>query len=231
MTLLLDRPLVKICGLRDLERAQAVSDAGADLVGLNFSPRSRRQVSVEDARVIVDGLHGEVVTVGLFVEETVAQINATAAAAGVQTLQVYWREDERDLLEFELPYLIVRRTEPGAVYDMVAPDLTRLLESPNPPFAVLIDSYHPGALGGTGVLADWELSAQLARSFPVMLAGGLKPSNVAEAIETVHPAGVDVASGVEVDGIKSPELIRDFVHNARAAFETYSSSAEITSQA
>lgn len=230
MTLLLDRPLIKICGLRDLERAQAVSDAGADMIGLNFSPRSRRQVSVDDARAIVDGLQSETVTVGLFVEETVEQINTTAAAAGVQLLQVHWRENESDLLELELPYLIVRRTEPGANYDMVAPVVARLLESLNPPLAVLVDSYHPGAMGGTGVLADWELSAQLARNFPVMLAGGLNPSNVADAIETVRPAGVDVASGVEASGVKSPELIRAFVANARGAFDRYSSSSKMTVQ-
>lgn len=221
-----DSPIVKICGLSQFDHVQAANDAGADLVGFVFAP-SRRQVNAELVHAIVSELKGNAIPVGLFVDESVDEINASARAAAVELLQVHWRADERDLLALDLPYMLVRRTEPGATDDSVAPDLDRILNGRNPPLRFLIDSYHPGASGGTGVLADWGLAAELARSFPLVLAGGLSPANVADAIESVSPAGVDVSSGVELDGVKSPELIYSFVENARAAFARYSSS-EIT---
>ncbi|MCA9858291.1 MAG: phosphoribosylanthranilate isomerase [Thermomicrobiales bacterium] len=218
MSVLPDRPLIKICGLRDLDGAQATADVGADLIGFVFAP-SKRQVTADDVRPIVDALTGEALPVGLFVDEPVDEINRVAKAAGLPLLQVHWRQNEEDLLALELPYMLVRRTEPNATYDTVAPDLERVLASQNPPVRVLVDSYHPGASGGTGVLADWDLAAQLARSFPVVLAGGLNPENVASAIETVEPVGVDVSSGVERDGVKAVDLIEAFVANARVAFD------------
>ena len=227
MTMLPADSLVKICGLRTLEQAQVANDAGADLVGFVFAP-SKRQVTPEIVRPIVQAMRGPSLPVGLFVDESIATIDATAQAAGIALLQVHWRADERDLLEFQFPYLLVRRTEPDATYDGLALDFERVLRSPNPPLRILIDAYHPGEAGGTGRLADWALAARLARSFPVVLAGGLNPENVGTAIEQVGPAGVDVSSGVEIDGAKSPERIRAFVENARAAFERQSSSSEMT---
>ncbi len=229
MTSFLDRPLVKICGLRTLELAQATSDAGADLIGFVFAA-SRRQVSPDEVRPIVDGLRGNAIPTGLFVDQSVEEINAIAAVSGIRMLQLHWRANERDLSEFELPYYLVRRTEPGATYDTVAPDLERVSKRSNPPEWFMVDAYHPSASGGTGLLADWELSAQLARNFPVMLAGGLNPEIVADAIGVVRPSAVDVSSGVEVEEAKSPELIRAFVANARAGFARYSSSSVMTTQ-
>ncbi len=227
MNLFSDRPLVKICGMRSVEIAQAANDAGADLIGFVFAP-SRRQVSAEQARTIVDGTNGPAVTVGLFVDDSVEDINSTARMAGIQLLQIHWRENDANLQRFELPYYLVRRTEPGATYDDVAPDLDRVFALSIPPLWIMVDAYHPGQSGGTGLLADWALSAQLARSFPIMLAGGLRPENVAEAIEQVRPAHVDVSSGVEIDCEKSPERIQAFVDNSRAAFVRYSSSSSET---
>ena len=229
MTEIPNGPLVKICGLRSIELAQATSDAGANLIGFVFAP-SRRQVTAEQARDIVSSLTGPAIPVGLFVDQSVEEVNAIARTAGIQLLQVHWRENESDLEEFERPYYLVRRTEPGATYDAVAPALDRVLSSRNPPLWIMVDAYHPGQSGGTGLLADWELAAQLAATFPLMLAGGLNPDNVSEAIDRVRPAHVDVSSGVEVDGTKSPELVRAFVANARAAFARYSSSSVMTIQ-
>ena len=229
MTQLPDHPLVKICGLQTIAHAQATNDAGADLIGFVFA-KSRRQVNATQVREIVDALIGQAVPVGLFVDQSVEEINATARTSGVQILQLHWRSNEDDLPRLELPYFLVRRTEPGATYDAVAADLDRVQSSANPPLWFLIDSYHPGESGGTGLLADWELAASLATSFPIMLAGGLKPGNVAEAIERVRPAHVDVSSGVEENGTKSPELIRAFVENARTGLGHYSSSFDMTTQ-
>jgi phosphoribosylanthranilate isomerase len=224
MTQLPESPLVKICGLRSFELAQETNDAGADLIGFVFAP-SRRQVTADQVRPIVDALTGPAIPVGLFVDESVEEINAIAKAAGIRLLQLHWRPNDGELLRFDLPYYLVRRTEPGATYDAVAPELDRMLRSPTPPRWIMVDAYHPGQSGGTGKLADWDLSAKLAASFPIMLAGGLKPETVDEAIERVRPAHVDVSSGVEIDGEKSPERIRAFVQNARAAFDRYSSSS------
>lgn len=228
MKILPERPLIEICGFRTLEHAQAASDAGVDLVAFAFAP-SKRQVTAAEVRSIVDALSGPALPVGLFVDESVEEINETARTAGVQLLQVHWRRNEGDLLALELPYLLVRRTEPGAIYEEVAVDLERVLSSANPPLRILVDSYHPGVSGGSGVLADWGLAAQLAASFPVVLAGGLNPENVGEAIEKVRPAGVDVSSGVEANGSKSPDLMHAFVQNARSAFDRYSASSESSS--
>lgn len=222
-------PLVKICGLRTLELAQATSDAGADLIGFVFAP-SRRQVTAERAREIIAKLQGPAIPVGLFVDQSVDEINEIARAADLGILQLHWRDNAADFQRFERPYYVVRRTEPGATFDDIAPELERLLESSSPPLWVMVDAYHPTQSGGTGHQADWVLSSRLAASFPLMLAGGLNPDNVADAIAQVRPAHVDVSSGVEVDGAKSPDLIRAFVTNARAAFVRYSSSSEITVQ-
>lgn len=229
MTLPLDRPLVKICGLRSAELAQATSDAGADLIGFVFA-ESRRQVTASEARGIIDSLTGAAIPVGLFVDHSVDEINETARTAGIQILQLHWRPNENDLQRLELPYYLVRRTEPGATYDAIAADLDRVQHSPNPPLWFMVDAFHPGHSGGTGILADWELATKLAATFPIMLAGGLKPETVADAIAQVRPAHVDVSTGVEIDGAKSPERIREFVANARSAFSSYSSSSEITTQ-
>lgn len=225
-----DRPLVKIDGFRELEHAQAASDAGADLVGFIFAP-SKRQVTVDIVRPIVDALEGPSVPVGVFFEEPADEINAVAKDAGVKHVQLHWRSDERDLLKLEMPYLLVRRTEPEATFDEIAPALERVLSSVRPPLRIVVDSYHPGQGGGTGTLADWDLARQLASAFPILLAGGLNPENVADAIEQVRPIGVDVSSGVEIDGHKSPVLIEAFVRNARSAFSLYSSSSESSDHA
>ena len=224
-----DHPLIKICGLRTIEHAQATSDAGADLIGFVFAT-SRRQVTASQVREIVDALTGPAIPVGPFVDHSVDDVNAMARSARIQLLQLHWRSNEDELERFELPYYLVRRTEPGATYDAIAADLDRVQRYANPPLWFLIDAYHPGESGGTGMLADWELAASLATSFPIMLAGGLKPENVGEAIDRVRPAHVDVSSGVEADGTKSPELIREFIANARAGFDHYSSSSEMTTQ-
>lgn len=222
-----DRPLVKICGMRSVAIAQAANDAGADLIGFVFAP-SRRQVTAEQARMIVEGTSGPAIPVGLFVDDSVEKINAIANMAGIKLLQIHWRDNVSDLERFELPYYLVHRTEPGTTYDDIAPDLEHVLGLPVPPLWIMVDAYHPGQSGGTGLLADWELSTRLAKTFPLMLAGGLKPDNVAQAIEQVRPAHVDVSSGVEIDGEKSPERIQTFVAHARAAFDGYSSSSSET---
>lgn len=221
------RPLVKICGMMSVEIAQATNDAGADLMGFVFA-KSRRQVTPEQVREIVNGVSGPIVPVGLFLDNPVEEINEMARISGVQLLQLHWRANDEDLKRFDLPYYLVRRALPEETYDDIAPNLDRVMSAPNPPLWIMVDAYHPQHSGGTGLLSDWELSARMAADYPLMLAGGLNPENVGDAIEQVRPAHVDVSSGVEIDGQKSPERIRAFVKNARDAFERYSSSSSET---
>jgi phosphoribosylanthranilate isomerase len=96
--------------------------------------------------------------------------------------------------------------------------MRRYLTPGNGAVAALIDGYHPTAKGGTGIRADWRIAADVSSHQPFLLAGGLDPENVGEAIATVRPLGVDVSGGVERDGVKDPTLIAEFVHRARAAF-------------
>ena len=153
--------LVKICGLRTIELAQATSDAGADLIGFVFAP-SRRQVTADQAGAMIRGIDGPAIPVGLFVDHSVDEINDIARVAGLDLLQLHWRADESDYQRVERPYYVVRRTEPDARYETIAPQLEQVFNSLNPPLWVLIDAYHPEQSGGTGLLSDWNLAASLA---------------------------------------------------------------------
>jgi phosphoribosylanthranilate isomerase len=98
-------------------------------------------------------------------------------------------------------------------------EIGRYHSSPQPPLAILVDGYAEEFAGGTGVRADWRLAAEIGASFPIILAGGLEPENVGTAIRQVRPLGVDVSSGVEIDGEKSSGRIEEFIRAARRAFQ------------
>jgi phosphoribosylanthranilate isomerase len=205
--------IVKICGLRTLEHARAAALAGADLVGFVFAP-SRRQVTVEQAAAIVGGLRADprtrsVGTVGLFVNRPAAEINATLAACDLDYAQLSGDERVADAAEIARPLIKSVRLDgsPGE-QEWIAGEAKALL---------LADAHVQGSYGGTGSVADWERAAELARVRPLLLAGGLSPANVAQAIARVGPYGVDVSSGVEREGVKDPEAIRAFVAAARGA--------------
>jgi phosphoribosylanthranilate isomerase len=214
---------IKICGITSIEDALVVARAGADSVGLNFWPQSRRFVSAETAREIVATLPGNVTKVGVFVNATAVDIAAIADAVGLDWIQLHGDEPPELLAKLPPRLPILRAFRCGA--KGLAP-LTQYLNASKvngrAPDAVLVDADAAGDFGGTGRLADWARIAQdrsLLGGLPLILAGGLAPRNVAAAIAAVRPDWVDVASGVEVrPGVKDAVLVEQFIAAARAAF-------------
>ena len=201
--------IVKICGLRTLPAATAAVESGADLLGFNFVPSSRRCISPETARDIIGALPAHTQTVGIFVNPTLAQVQATVECSGLDWVQLSGTETPAFCAEVSQPVIkTVRLSEPPAgearpsEYDV---DL------------LLADAAVPGSWGGSGEVSDWPAAGRLARRRRLLLAGGLHAGNVAAALRTVRPAGVDVASGIETDGREDPAKIRAFVAAARAA--------------
>ncbi len=212
---------VKICGLRTAEHSVAAAVAGADMMGFNFAP-TRRYISPETARAAIEAARsmasGPILAVGVFVNASASEMNAVAELADLDVIQLSGDEPVEVLGQLERPIIRALRPMPGSrSADLIPPP--RVGEQPRV-LSYLIDGYHPGQYGGTGVRADWGLVAEVARSKPVILAGGLNPENVAEAIATTGPTGVDVASGVERDGVKDAALIHAFVRAAKFGFKT-----------
>lgn len=206
--------IVKICGLRTSEHALAAAEAGVDMIGLVFAP-SKRQITPEQAAQIASALRDSDVAmpllVGLFVNASPDEIARIAALVGLDRIQLSGSE-QPDVLA-HLPPLPVLKSLRLAD----APDEAAWLALPPNTFTPLVDAHVPGSYGGTGALADWDKAAALARTRPIMLAGGLTPATVAQAIAQVQPWAVDVSSGVEQGGQKSAELIRSFIAQARQA--------------
>lgn len=214
---------VKICSLRETVHAQYVVDAGADLFGLIFVPGVRRFVTAERAREIVErvrllGGANAPSAVGVFVDQPAMEINGIADEVGLDFVQLSGSETPEFVARIERP--VVKALRPGP--DESLADVLRLVESYGsasvPPAAFLIDAYHATAHGGTGIRANWSIAAEVARDWPVMLAGGLTSESVGEAIRSVRPLAVDVASGVETDGAKNQAKILRFVAETRTAF-------------
>lgn len=210
---------VKICSLREVEHAQFVLDAGADLFGLIFAAGRRRQVTPERAREIVRAVRvGSAgrppLAVGVFVDLPAAEINAIVRAADLDLVQLHGSEPPELLAELDVPAIKALSSQPSDSLAAIESTLRSFATARQPPIAYLIDGQH----GGTGTRADWALAGEIARGWPVMLAGGLTPGNVSEAISTVGPLAVDVSSGVETDGYKDAAKIAAFAANARMAF-------------
>lgn len=200
---------VKICGITTPEDARAAVDAGADAVGMIFAP-SRRMVTVEQAQAIVAAVPPGVLTVGVFRNHLAREVLEIVEQTGLGAAQLHGSETP---------------TTSHRVHDAVAV-LIRAMAAGDPQLSeiddhdadvVMLDAPTPGG-GGGGVPFDWTLVGDLTARHRVLLAGGLRPDNVAEAIEVVRPWGVDVASGVEASpGRKDHDAVRRFVTAARAA--------------
>jgi len=201
---------IKICGITNVEDARLAVDAGADALGFVFYPPSPRYVTPERAASIIRALPPFVTAVGLFVDEPAEAINAVAESCGLDRIQLHGGEPP-DLCT------AVRRRVIKAFRIQSAESLVNL-----PSYRVsayLLDAYVEGALpGGTGASFAWELAVQAKPYGPVILAGGLTPANVEEAIRQVRPYGVDVSSGVErAPGLKDHHKVRTFIAHAKAA--------------
>lgn len=210
---------VKICGLRDREHAIAATQAGADLLGFIFAP-TRRYVAPHIARDAILAARAvstrPFLAVGVFVNASGDEMGRIAREAGLDVIQLSGDEAPDVISTLKLPVLRAIRPAPGATAADVLADVSRT--NGQCPVAYVLDGFHAGHYGGTGVRADWRLAAELSGQIPTVLAGGLSPDNVAAAIGTVNPLGVDVSTGVERDGVKDAGLIAAFVDAAREAF-------------
>lgn len=200
---------VKICGITNLEDARQAITSGADALGFVFYSGSPRAVSVEQVREIVAELPPLVTLIGLFVNERPEQIERIVRDCKLHLAQLHGDEPPELLQSLGCPAFKALRVKDGASVAGHA-----AFEGP----ALLLDAWSPDHFGGTGESFDWQLAAGVARERPLILAGGLTPFNVAEAVRRVKPYAVDVSSGVETrPGKKDPELVRAFIRSAKEA--------------
>lgn len=221
--------LVKICGVSDPRHARAAASYGADLIGVVFAP-SRRQVTMGQGRSIAEALGersgppsapavdavearlqaGRPLLVGVFADQDADTINGIAEECDLDLVQLSGSEpwEMCELLERPvLKCLKVRQDQPAA----------EVLARVRGGALLLLDPHVEGSYGGAGVTLDWNVAAEVAKEQPVMLAGGLRPDNVAKAVRTVHPWAVDVSSGVETEGVKDVSKVRAFIKAAKGA--------------
>jgi phosphoribosylanthranilate isomerase len=204
-------PIIKICGITRLEDALHAVEHGATALGFVFWRPSPRCVEPEAAASIIAELPTGVTSVGLFVNEQVERIRDVVAETRIRMVQLHGDEPASYAASLATPV-------------MRAVSLDRGSETAAWPAGTtfLVDAADPIRRGGTGTRIDWQGAAALARGCRLVLAGGLTPENVAEAIEVVDPYGVDVSSGVEdAPGIKNADKVARFLASARSAFERH----------
>ncbi len=240
--------LVKICGVSDPRHARLAAACGADFIGMVFAP-SHRQVTLGQAQRIAAALGkdapshlpspvargaGEAegvraieaalrerrpLLVGVFADQDADTINAMAAECALDLVQLSGSEPWEMCELLSRPVFKCMKVRAGA-------RAADVLSETRPGAIVLLDPHVQGAYGGTGRTLDWSVAAEVARQTPTVLAGGLTPSNVAEAVRTVQPWAVDVSSGVETDGSKDPHKIRAFIQAAKTGLPNVQKAAK-----
>lgn len=209
---------VKICGVTNEVDAETAAALGADAIGLNFWPQSPRHIDVPTAQKILRRLPPFVEPVAVFANLAPIEMATQALTiGGLRTLQRHCAEHEpADFAPFRLIDSFQVPGRHDLEYILAYLDFAR--GQGQLPAAILLDGSAPGQFGGTGHTAPWDLIASFRPGLPIVLAGGLTPDNVAEAIRIVKPYAVDVASGVEkAPGQKDPEKVKRFIANAREA--------------
>ena len=200
---------VKICGITNIEDARAAVSVGADALGFIFHPRSARYITPDAAGRIIEAMPPFVMTVGVFVDEAAERVMEIACIAGLGAVQLHGAETPEFCASIKGVRVIkaARVREVADIYALGAYDVS----------AFLLDAYSPDCHGGSGLTCDWTLAASAVKyNRPVILAGGLTPENVAEAVRSVRPYAVDVASGVEsAPGRKDHEKVRRFIEAAK----------------
>jgi phosphoribosylanthranilate isomerase len=199
---------VKICGITNLEDALMACRHGADALGFVFYEKSPRYVSSEVANSIVSQLPPFVTPVALFVDADGTLINSVISGSSRWVIQFHGSESESECFSYQRPYMKALRVQKGD-------DVAALVHQYPSASAMLLDAYKAGVPGGTGEVFDWSLIPD-GLSKPIILAGGLTPSNVAQAIKQVKPYAVDVSGGVELSkGIKSEPKVQEFISGAK----------------
>jgi len=211
---------IKICGLRTPDEAPDVAAAAPDAIGLNFYSRTPRFVTEDTAAAISKQIPPDIQRVGVFVDTTPEEIDTLADRLQLDHVQLHGDYTAGDAGKLAHRSVIWVHRLGADGLDPLRRELEELAAQDVKPFACLIDARVPGQFGGSGVTVDWPAlaSGYDREAFPpLILAGGLVPENIAEAIAAVQPWGVDTASGVEQDGRKHRELVANFVRNARGA--------------
>jgi phosphoribosylanthranilate isomerase len=199
---------VKVCGMTQLKDVLYAVKHGADAVGFVFYKKSPRSVSMKTVREIISALPPFVDTVGVFVNETADKVNKTADYCGLDLVQLHG--DESPTYCNKINRRVIKAFQ---VSDLKS--VKQLVKYPVSGF--LLDTFSEDLHGGTGKVFDWNLAHPAKKIGPVILAGGLTPLNIRQAISQVRPYGVDVSSGVEKSpGIKDPEKVRAFLENMRS---------------
>jgi phosphoribosylanthranilate isomerase len=203
---------IKICGITNLADAKAATDAGANALGFNFYEKSLRRVVTADAAQIRSKLPKEVEAVGVFVN---------AKPADISSLRAFVRFDTAQLHGDETPEIVSRVASSLPVIKAFRVDANfaaAVLNRYSDVFAFLFDAARAGQYGGTGQTTDWDFARRAATAHRIILSGGLKVENVAEAIRVVRPYGVDVASGLETKpGKKDHAKLKEFIDEVRRA--------------
>jgi phosphoribosylanthranilate isomerase len=201
---------IKMCGFTDPGDACAAAAAGVDAIGLVFWPKSPRAVTVEQAVRIASALPPLVGVVGVFVDEPPDSVESIARAVGLTAVQLHGDEAPETWASAGRP--VIKSVAVGEGFDPAALGAWPARVTP------LLDAHDRARRGGTGCRVDVALAAAAARVRPVVLAGGLTPANVADAIRAIRPAAVDVSSGIErLPGRKDPALMDAFVRAVRGA--------------
>jgi len=216
------QPFVKICGLATEEQARTVTRLGADAFGLVFAPMAppHRRVSVEQARRLVvaareeAGVNAAPLAVGVFVDEAPETIAQYAEHVGLDAAQLSGEEtpDECARVAALAGVPVFKALRLRSERDLAQLDKYALAGA-----VIMLDTPKDGVYGGTGETGDWALARAAARRCPVILSGGLTPDNVADAIEAVHPRGVDISSGVETDKAKDLDKVARFIAAAQSS--------------
>jgi len=209
---------IKVCGITRVTDALHAIDQGATALGFVLWNRSPRAVTVDQAANIIAKLPSHVVTVGVFVNEPVERIRVTVERAGMTAVQLHG--DEPPTYADALACPIIRAVSLS--------EIDRAVAAWSADTSLLVDNIDPVRRGGTGAAVDWARAAAVAATRRIVLAGGLTPENVATAIRTVHPFGVDVSSGVEsAPGVKNVDKVTQFIANARLAFEAVAADLQV----
>lgn len=205
---------VKICGITNIKDALTAIEYGADALGFVFYPGSPRAITPETAKPIIVSLPPFISTVGVFVNEDMANLQKTASYTGLDVIQLHGSEPPG--------YCVANNKIIKAIRVKDFADL-KPLQLYKTVSAFLLDTYSPDAIGGTGEVFNWEIAVEAKKFGRIILAGGLTPDNIEEAVKIVQPYGVDVSSGVEGSkkGIKDHEKLRLFIERAKKASMTY----------
>ncbi len=202
---------IKICGITNIEDAKVAVAAGADALGFVMYRKSSRCVEPAVVRAIVAGLPPFVLPIGVFVNEEPNRVRALMDGCGLALAQLHGDETPSYCQDLGRPVMKALRLKDRGTFLALAEFQGRANVR-----GFLIDAFSNQAYGGTGQTVDWTLAQEAAQSTPIILAGGLTPANVAEAITLVHPYGVDVSSGVELSpGKKDHDKVKAFIATAR----------------